>query len=118
MNCQLASNHLRSALQKFSATMQAMDVVLVLRGKSLCCRNYFPQILTYPGPSFETHDVCEEVIKEFDGTPVCREGGEEHIIHIRFADTHDQKMLKQQTAAARQFRAAEFEYGCLQAGRG
>ena len=71
-----------------------------------------------PWSSFETHDVCEEVIKEFDGTPVCREGGEEHIIHIRFADTHDQKMLKQQTAAARQFRAAEFEYGCLQAGRG
>lgn len=27
-------------------------------------------------------------------------------------------MLKQQTAAARQFRAAEFEYGCLQTGRG
>jgi hypothetical protein len=27
-------------------------------------------------------------------------------------------MLKQQTAAARQFRAAEFEYGCMQAGRG
>jgi hypothetical protein len=26
-------------------------------------------------------------------------------------------MLKQQTAAARQFRAAEFEYGCLQAVR-
>ena len=26
-------------------------------------------------------------------------------------------MLKQQTAAARQFRAAEFEYGCLEARR-
>lgn len=26
-------------------------------------------------------------------------------------------MLKQQTAAARQFRAAEFEFGCMQAGR-
>lgn len=49
---------------------------------------------------------------------MCREGGEEHIIQIRYADTHEQKMLKQQTAAARQFRAAEFEYGCLQAGRG
>jgi hypothetical protein len=26
-------------------------------------------------------------------------------------------MLKQQTAAARQFRAAEFEYGCIEARR-
>lgn len=62
--------------------------------------------------------MCEEIIKMFNNTPVSRDGGEEHIIQIRYADTHEQKMLKQQTAAARQFRAAEFEYGCLQAGRG
>jgi hypothetical protein len=67
--------------------------------------------------SFESRDVCEEVIRKFNNTPVSKPGGEEHIIQIRYSDTHEQKMLKQQTAAARQFRAAEFEYGCIQAGR-
>jgi hypothetical protein len=57
------------------------------------------------------------VIKELNNTSVCKAGGEEHIMQIRYADTHEQKMLKQQTAAARQFRAAEFEFGCIQAGR-
>ncbi|KAF2396499.1 hypothetical protein EJ06DRAFT_483036 [Trichodelitschia bisporula] len=66
---------------------------------------------------FETRDVCEEVIKKFNNTPVVKAGGDEHIIQIRYSDTHEQKMLKQQTAAARQFRAAEFEFGCIQAGR-
>jgi len=37
------------------------------------------------------------------------------VIQIRYSDTHEQKMLKQQTAAARQFRANEFEYGVAQA---
>jgi hypothetical protein len=67
--------------------------------------------------SFETRDVCEDVIKNYNNTPVSKNGGEEHIIQIRYSDTHEQKMLKQQTAAARQFRAAEFEFGCLQTGR-
>jgi hypothetical protein len=62
--------------------------------------------------SFESRDVCEKVIKELNNTPVCKAGGEEHIMQIRYSDTHEQKMLKQQTAAARQFRAAEFEVGC------
>jgi len=39
------------------------------------------------------------------------------VIQIRYSDTHEQKMLKQQTAAARQFRAVEFEFGCMQTGR-
>jgi hypothetical protein len=56
-------------------------------------------------------------MRDFNNTPICKSGGEEHIIQIRYSDTHEQKMLKQQTAAARQFRAAEFEYGCLQTGR-
>lgn len=41
--------------------------------------------------------------------------GEEHLIQIRFSDTHEQKMLKQQTAAGRVFRAAEYEVGVAQA---
>ncbi|KAF9635306.1 putative sporulation-specific protein 5 protein [Lasiodiplodia theobromae] len=63
---------------------------------------------------FETRDICEEVIKKFNNTPVSVPDGEDHVIQIRYADTQEQKVLKQQTAAARQFRAAEFEYGVLQ----
>jgi hypothetical protein len=40
----------------------------------------------------------------------------EYTIQIRFSDTSEQKTLKQQTAAARLFRAAEFEAGCAQVG--
>ncbi|KAI4714252.1 hypothetical protein J4E89_001702 [Alternaria sp. Ai002NY15] len=64
---------------------------------------------------FESRDICDEVIKEFNNTPVSKPGGEEHLIQIRFSDTHEQKMLKQQTAAGRVFRAAEYEVGVAQA---
>ncbi|KAF1964645.1 hypothetical protein BU23DRAFT_520895 [Bimuria novae-zelandiae CBS 107.79] len=64
---------------------------------------------------FETRDICEEVIKTFNNTPVAKPGGDEHLIQIRYSDTHEQKMLKQQTAAGRVFRAAEYEVGVQQA---
>ncbi|KAL6161845.1 hypothetical protein ACJQWK_09050 [Exserohilum turcicum] len=64
---------------------------------------------------FESRDICDQVIKEFNNTPVSKPGGEEHLIQIRFSDTHEQKMLKQQTAAGRVFRAAEYEVGVAQA---
>jgi len=64
---------------------------------------------------FETRDVCEEVIKKFNNTPVSKPGGDEHLIQIRYSDTQEQKMLKQQTAAGRVFRAAEYEVGVAQA---
>ena len=67
------------------------------------------------GNSFETRDICEEVIKTFNNAPVSKPGGEEHLIQIRYSDTHEQKMLKQQTAAGRVFRAAEYEVGVAQA---
>ncbi|KAL9072752.1 MAG: hypothetical protein Q9157_004979 [Trypethelium eluteriae] len=59
---------------------------------------------------FETRDVCEEIIKSYNNTPVSKPSEEEHSIQIRYADTEQQKWLKQQTAAARQFRTAEYEY--------
>lgn len=64
---------------------------------------------------FETRDICEEVIKSFNNNPVSKPGGDEHLIQIRYSDTHEQKMLKQQTAAGRVFRAAEYEVGVAQA---
>ena len=39
-----------------------------------------------------------------------KSGGEDLQIQIRYADTKEQKMLKQQTQAARQFRSAEYEF--------
>ncbi|KAF2083444.1 hypothetical protein K490DRAFT_18790, partial [Saccharata proteae CBS 121410] len=63
---------------------------------------------------FETRDICEEVINKFNNKPVPVKSGEECVIQIRYADTQEQKVLKAQTQAARQFRAAEFEYGVLQ----
>lgn len=64
--------------------------------------------------SFETREICEEIIRKFNNTPVSMPGGEEHLIQIRYSDTHEQKMLKQQTAAGRVFRAAEYEVGVAQ----
>ncbi|KAE8036857.1 hypothetical protein FH972_009490 [Carpinus fangiana] len=58
---------------------------------------------------FESRDHCEKVIKEFNNAPVCKPNGEEHLMQIRYADTKDQKALKQQTTAARNFRTAEYE---------
>jgi hypothetical protein len=67
-----------------------------------------------PG-SFETRDICDEVIRDYNNKAVSKPGGEEHLIQIRFSDTHEQKMLKQQTTAGRVFRAAEYEVGVAQA---
>lgn len=63
--------------------------------------------LTYS--SFETRDACEEVIKTFNNYTI-KSNGEDLQIQIRYADTQEQKSLKQQTQAARQFRSAEYEY--------
>jgi hypothetical protein len=59
--------------------------------------------------SFNTRDVCEEVIKTFNNHTITS-GGEEMQIQIRYADTQEQKSLKQQTQAARHFRSQEYEY--------
>lgn len=67
---------------------------------------------------FESRNICEDIIKNFNNTPVSKPGGEEHLIQIRYSDTHEQKLLKQQTAAGRQFRAAEYDLGVAQARHG
>ncbi|PNS18838.1 hypothetical protein CAC42_5377 [Sphaceloma murrayae] len=58
---------------------------------------------------FEIRTDCEEIIREFNNK-VIQHNGEDHTIQIRYADTQEQKHLKQTTAAARQFRSAEYEY--------
>lgn len=64
---------------------------------------------------FESREVCEQVIKAFNNKAVAKSGGEDHLIQIRYSDTNEQKLLKQQTAAGRQFRAAEYDLGVAQA---
>lgn len=59
--------------------------------------------------SFESRESCDEVIKTFNNHTI-KNAGEDLQIQIRFADTQEQKSLKQQTQAARQFRSAEYEY--------
>ncbi|KAF4555615.1 RNA recognition motif-containing protein 15 [Elsinoe fawcettii] len=61
---------------------------------------------------FEGRTDCEEIIRVFNNK-VIEHNGEEHTIQIRYADTQEQKHLKQTTAAARQFRSAEYEYATL-----
>lgn len=65
--------------------------------------------------SFETREICDMIIREYNNKPCIKEGCEDHLMQIRFSDTHEQKMLKQQTQAGRVFRAAEYEVGVAQA---
>jgi hypothetical protein len=85
-----------------------MDVASVLLGK-LFFTSRLSTFIADRFRSFNTRDVCEEVIKTFNNHTI-KSGGEEMQIQIRYADTQEQKSLKQQTQAARQFRSAEYEY--------
>ncbi|KAK0354707.1 hypothetical protein LTS02_007608 [Friedmanniomyces endolithicus] len=58
---------------------------------------------------FESREACDLVIAEYNNHAI-QSGDEELLVQIRFADTQEQKALKQQTQAARQFRSAEYEY--------
>lgn len=66
-------------------------------------------VLTDMITRFESREACEDVIKDFNNFTI-KSGGEEMQIQIRYADTQEQKSLKQQTQAARQFRSAEYEF--------
>lgn len=115
-NSRNASSRTRFCPLGFFVTTAAMAEASVLLGMTQDA-SHFLMMHFLTCNRFESRDVCKEVMKDFNNTPINKNGGEEHVIQIRYSDTHEQKMLKQQTAAARQFRAAEFEYGCLQTGR-
>ncbi|KAJ0332756.1 hypothetical protein COL5a_001480 [Colletotrichum fioriniae] len=57
---------------------------------------------------FESRDVCDAVIKQFNGIPIGEEG---MVMNIRYADTAGQKELKRVTAERRQFRTNEYNIG-------
>lgn len=55
--------------------------------------------------SFESREICEEIIRTFHGTPVGLEG---LLMQVRYADTPAQKDLKKVTTERRQFRTTEY----------
>ena len=55
--------------------------------------------------SFTSRSASDEVIKLFHGQPVGREG---LLLQVRYADTEEQKKLKDETTRRRQFRATEY----------
>src|SRR5271169_6837474 len=61
-----------------------------------------------PATSFESRDVCEEIIKKFHGQPIGEEG---LLLQVRYADTPAQKDLKRITSERRQFRTNEYNVG-------
>ncbi|KAL5614345.1 hypothetical protein BROUX41_004451 [Berkeleyomyces rouxiae] len=61
---------------------------------------------------FESRDICDEIIRQFNGhTLVDRDGNTSLIMNIRYADTPAQKELKRVTAERRQFRTNEYNLG-------
>ncbi|KAI0152432.1 hypothetical protein F4776DRAFT_670103 [Hypoxylon sp. NC0597] len=67
---------------------------------------------------FESREVCDQIIKEFQGV---RLGPEGQQLQIRYADSEAQKELKRITAKRRQFRTNEYNvsaYGTTLVGMG
>jgi hypothetical protein len=58
--------------------------------------------------SFESREVCDEIIKKFHGQPIGEEG---LLLQVRYADTPAQKDLKRVTTERRQFRTNEYNVG-------
>ncbi|KAK5998666.1 Sporulation-specific protein 5 [Cladobotryum mycophilum] len=57
---------------------------------------------------FENRDVCDDIIRKFNGIGIGEEGLQ---MNIRYADTPAQKELKRVTAERRQFRTNEYNIG-------
>jgi hypothetical protein len=81
-------------------------VALALLGKIR--RLHFWQSHTLTPPSFDSRDICDEIVRKFNGIGI----GEEGLpMNIRYADTPAQKELKRVTAERRQFRTNEYNIG-------
>jgi hypothetical protein len=57
---------------------------------------------------FATPEICHRIIEHYNGHAVSAESGEKYTLSIRFADTPEQKKLKTETAARRQYKATEY----------
>lgn len=63
------------------------------------------------GSSFETRDICDQVIAEFNNYKIKSDINGPIVMNIRYADTPAQKELKRVTAERRQFRTNEYNLG-------
>lgn len=99
---------IRCARPASCGTRTVTVVVLVSLGE--CSPQIHKVIGADSSTSFESREACEEVIRTFNNHTI-KAAGEELQIQIRYADTQEQKSLKLQTQAARQFRSAEYEFG-------
>lgn len=61
--------------------------------------------------SFETRDICDQVIAEFNNYKIKSDTNGPIVMNIRYADTPAQKELKRVTAERRQFRTNEYNLG-------
>jgi hypothetical protein len=88
------------------ATARTTVVVLVSLGKQSFRKQAWIQADHLY--SFESRDICEEIIKKFHGQPIGEEG---LLLQVRYADTPAQKDLKRITTERRQFRTNEYNVG-------
>ena len=71
-------------------------------GRWSYCTLLLTRLRTY---SMETHEICEDVIAKYHGQPIGEDGNK---LQIRYADTDEQKKLKNLTTERRQFKAHEY----------
>lgn len=97
--------------------------ILLARAESSVIRTITAVVLALPGlspdshskgcrltnrHSFESRDICDEIIRKFHGQPIGEEG---LLLQVRYADTPAQKDLKRVTTERRQFRTNEYNVG-------
>jgi transcriptional regulator of met regulon len=95
-----------SVRAEFFVIVRTTAVVLALLGGRF--HNSFMRILANASRSFESREICEEIIKKFHGQPIGEEG---LLLQVRYADTPAQKDLKRITTERRQFRTNEYNIG-------
>lgn len=71
--------------------------------------------LTNTCPSFEDRATCTAVVTEFNNKPI-KAGNDDYVINIRYADSPEQKTLKQQVSSARAFRSQGETLSCTARG--
>jgi hypothetical protein len=98
----------RSCQARFFATAWATAVALALHGKSIRAVSWSSCTNLIHHHSFETREICEEVIKRYHGQAI---GDECFLMQVRYADTPSQKELKRVTAERRQYRTNEYNIG-------
>lgn len=92
------------------ATAVGLDLLGMLTAP-LCFVLRHWQCLMVTDISFETREICDQVIAEFNNYKIKSDINGPIVMNIRYADTPAQKELKRVTAERRQFRTNEYNLG-------